>query len=141
MCIRDRNRIHVVQRGSHQDYLHLTRRIDIALDTFPYNGQTTSYDMLWMGVPVITLAGQTPASRLGLGLLANLGLTDLVASTPEQYVKIASGLAANLDRLRELRFTLREQMQCSVLMDERALTARTEAGYRHMWKMWCDRAA
>lgn len=134
------SRIQVVQRGSHQDYLHLTRQIDIALDTFPYNGQTTSYDMLWMGLPMITLAGETPACRLGLGLLANLGLTDLVASTPEQYVGIASALAANLDRLRDLRSNLRERMRCSVLMDERALTARTECAYRQIWKNWCERA-
>ena len=133
------SRICPVLRAPHRAYLEHARRIDIALDTFPYNGATTTYDMLWMGLPIITMAGEMPASRMGLGLLSNLGLTDLVAGTPDEYVRIASELAENLDRLRELRSTLRERVRCSVLVDERGTTARIEEVYQRLWADWCER--
>ena len=95
--------------------MHMARQyyhgIDIALDTVPYNGHTTSLDALWMGVPVVTLVGQTVVGRAGLCQLMNLGLPELIASGPEQYVQIAVELARDLSRLRGLRATLRQRMR------------------------------
>jgi protein O-GlcNAc transferase len=113
------------------------RGIDILLDTFPYNGHTTSFDALWMGVPVVSLAGSTAVSRGGLSILSNIGLPDLVASTPEQYVRIAAALAHDLPRLTNLRSTLRERMERSPLMDAPRFACNVESAYREMWRKWC----
>jgi len=98
-------------------YLRQYERIDIALDPVPYNGHTTSLDAMWMGVPVVTLVGTRVVGRAGLSQLTNLELTDLVAHTSEQYVRIAAELAKDLPRLAELRKTLRQRMEVSPLMD------------------------
>ena len=95
------DRIELLARLPRPQYLELYHRIDLGLDTFPYNGHTTSLDSFWMGVPVTTLVGQTVVGRAGLSQLTNLGLTELVAQTPEQYVQIATDLARNLPRLAE----------------------------------------
>ena len=117
--------------------MELYQRIDVGLDTFPYNGHTTSLDSFWMGVPVITLVGQTVVGRAGLSQLSNLGLQELIAQTPEQYVSIAAALAGDLPRLSQLRATLRERMQGSPLMDARRFARNIEAAYREMWRRWC----
>jgi predicted O-linked N-acetylglucosamine transferase (SPINDLY family) len=127
-----------VSRQPRPRYLELHHRIDIGLDTFPYTGQTTSLDAFWMGVPVVTLVGPTAVARAGLSLLANLGLPELVAETPEQFVSIAAGLANDLPRLSELRATLRERMQASPLMDAPPFARGVEAAYREMWRRWCS---
>jgi predicted O-linked N-acetylglucosamine transferase (SPINDLY family) len=119
------------------DYFRTYARIDVALDPFPYGGGTTSCDALWMGVPVVSLAGQTAVGRGGLSILSNLGLTDLVARDCEQYVRIAADLANNLPRLGELRATLRARMQNSPLMDTPRFAGNIEAAYRAMWQRWC----
>jgi protein O-GlcNAc transferase len=120
------------------DYLALYHRIDIALDTFPYNGHTTSLDAYWMGVPVVTLVGQTVVGRAGLSQLTNLGLTELVAETHEQYVQVAAQLAGDLSGLSNLRATLRQRMQQSPLMDAPRFARNIESAYREMWRRWCD---
>src|ERR1700689_864905 len=99
------------------EYFQLYHCIDVALDPFPYGGGTTTCDALWMGVPVVSLAGQTAVGRGGLSILSNVGLADLVASDSEQYVRIALELAGDLPRLSTLRATLRERMQKAPLMD------------------------
>ena len=111
--------------------------IDIGLDTVPYNGHTTSLDSFWMGVPVVTLVGPTVVGRAGLCQLMNLGLPELIASSPEQYVRIAAELAHDLPRLSKLRATLRERMQASPLMDAPRFARNIEAAYREMWRRWC----
>jgi protein O-GlcNAc transferase len=103
------------------------QRVDIALDTFPYNGTTTSCEALWMGVPVVTLAGTRHAARTGVSILTNCGLADLVAQSCEQYVSIACELAENAGLLREFRYGLRERMQVSPLMDGAGITRELEA--------------
>jgi predicted O-linked N-acetylglucosamine transferase (SPINDLY family) len=120
-------------------YLDAYNRIDVCLDTFPCNGATSSLDALWMGVPVVTLAGQTPAGRAGLSIATNLGLTDLVARTPEAYVAAAVGLAEDLVRLGELRSTLRARMEASVLMDAPRFARNMEIAVRTAWQRWCRR--
>ena len=93
--------------------MHLAayRDVDIALDTFPYHGTTTTCEALWMGVPVITMAGRTHASQVGVSLLNNVGLPELIASNSEHYVRIAAGLAADTSRLSEIRSTMRSRMK------------------------------
>jgi protein O-GlcNAc transferase len=111
--------------------------VDVAVDTFPYNGHTTSLDALWMGVPVVSLGGSAPVSRAGLSQLTNLGLADLVAHSEEDYVEIAVALAGDLPRLEELRSTLRRRLKNSVLMDAPHFARQVEEAYREMWRIWC----
>ncbi len=118
-------------------YLQLYHRIDLGLDTFPYNGHTTSLDAFWMGVPVVTLAGPTVVGRAGLCQLRNLDLPELIGESAEQFVEIAVRLAGDLPRLSLLRATLRERMQASPLMDASRFARNIEAAYRAMWKRWC----
>jgi predicted O-linked N-acetylglucosamine transferase (SPINDLY family) len=119
--------------------LKLYHRIDIALDTFPYNGHTTSLDALWMGVPVITLVGSTVVGRAGLSQLTNLQLLDLVAYTTDQFVECAVQLTSNPLKLQELRSTLRQRMEKSPLMDGQRFAANMAKAYRQMWGAWCDK--
>jgi predicted O-linked N-acetylglucosamine transferase (SPINDLY family) len=133
----DSSRIDMVGGQLHFDYLRTFQRIDIALDTFPYNGHTTSLDSFFMGVPVITLVGKTIVGRAGLSQLTNLRLAELIAQTPEQYIQIASNLAADRPRLAELRKTLRQRMQDSPLMDGQRFTRSLEDAFRTMWRAWC----
>jgi predicted O-linked N-acetylglucosamine transferase (SPINDLY family) len=121
--------------ANRRDYLELYREIDIALDPFPYNGVTTTCDALWMGVPVISLAGVTNVSRQGVRFLRNLGLDELLAGSPEKYVWIASELANDLPRLARLHGGLRERMSRSPLLDSRRLTREFETAYLNL----CER--
>ena len=124
-----------------EDYLRQYHRIDIALDPFPYTGGTTTCDALWMGVPVITLAGRTAVGRSGVSLLSHVGLQDFVATTQEQYVELASRLAGDLPRLAQLRAGLRQRMRASPLMDGPAFANSVENAYRLMWRAWCETIA
>lgn len=120
-----------------EQYLETYREIDLALDTFPYNGHTTSLDALWMGVPVVTRVGRSVVGRGGLSQLANLGLTELAASTDEQFVRLAVELAHDTPRLATLRASLRPRMTQSPLMDGARFAANVERAYRQMWTQWC----
>lgn len=126
-------------KRSRYDYFRLFQRVDLALDSFPYAGCNTTCDALWMGVPVVTLAGQTCMARQGASPPAHLGLYDLITETPEAYVHTALRLAADLPRLRELRRTLRERMSRSTLMNSQRFTRQLEEVYRRMWRHWCQR--
>jgi predicted O-linked N-acetylglucosamine transferase (SPINDLY family) len=117
--------------------LALYGEVDIGLDTYPYNGATTTCEALWMGVPVVTLCGRTHASRMGRSLLKAAGLGELVAETPEGYVQAVLTLAQDRERLAGLRAGLRERLRASALMDEPAHARALEAAYRHMWRQWC----
>jgi predicted O-linked N-acetylglucosamine transferase (SPINDLY family) len=117
--------------------LELYREIDIALDPFPYNGGTTTCDALWMGVPVVSLVGQTAVARAGLSLLSNVQLSDLAATSEEQYIDIATALATDLQRLAQIRANLRAQMLISPLMDQPYFARSVEAAYRSVWQTWC----
>jgi predicted O-linked N-acetylglucosamine transferase (SPINDLY family) len=119
------------------EYLQLYHHIDIGLDMFPYNGHTTSLDAFWMGVPVVTITGQTAVGRAGLCLLKNLGLPEMIADNPEQFVRIAAELAADLPRLNTLRAALRNRLENSPLMDAPRFARSVEAAYRSMWQRWC----
>jgi protein O-GlcNAc transferase len=131
------NRVDFVSREGRQNYLKYYNRIDLGLDTLPYNGHTTSIDSLWMGVPVITLVGKTVVGRAGLSQLSNVGLTELAATATEQFVQLATGAAADLPKLSELRRTLRERTRSSPLMDGERFVKDIESAYRQMWLTWC----
>jgi predicted O-linked N-acetylglucosamine transferase (SPINDLY family) len=118
-------------------HLALYGRMDIALDTFPYHGTSTTCEALWMGVPVVSLAGSSHVSRVGVSLLSNSGLAELVAGTEDDYVRIAVDLAGDRPRLSHLRATLRQRMAHSPLMDAPRYARNVEAAYRDMWRQWC----
>src|SRR5262249_25526012 len=126
-------RVEFVPRVPRLQYLDRYRDLDLTLDPFPYNGHTGNLDSLWMGVPVITLAGRTAVGRGGVSVLSNVGLTDLIARTPEQYVAIAVALANDRARLSALRAELRSWMRSSPLVDGPGYAADVEAAYRRMW--------
>jgi protein O-GlcNAc transferase len=115
--------------------------VDIALDPFPYNGGTTSFDSLAMGVPFITLAGDRPMARGGLSILMNVGLPELVANSPAQYVAIARALATDQPRLQMLRAGLRSRLAQSPPGDVARFTRDLEALYRTWWWRYCDSCA
>jgi protein O-GlcNAc transferase len=111
------------------DHLATYGRVDIALDTFPYNGTTTTCEALWMGVPLVTFAGKVHASRVGSSILSRIGLEELSAASVEGYLDVAAALAADKDRLVHLRTTMRDRMACSPLMDAERLAREMEAAF------------
>lgn len=130
------SRIHFVTHQRRGPYLRYYDQIDIALDPLPYNGITTTCDALWMGVPVITLKGNTAAGRAGASLLSTVGLKEFIASTPDDFLKIGSQLAGDLPQLADLRIHLRTQMEASPLMDAARFAGNMESAYRRMWHQW-----
>jgi predicted O-linked N-acetylglucosamine transferase (SPINDLY family) len=130
------DRLQFPSRQPWPEYMRTYGRIDIALDPFPWGGGITTCEALWMGVPVVSLVGRTAVGRGGASILANIGVPELVAQTPEQYVQIAAALARDLPRLAELRRTLRARMQASPLMDAPRFARNVEAAYRQMWRNW-----
>ena len=124
---------------NYADHLAVYSRIDVALDTYPYNGTTTTCDALWMGVPVLTHAGQTHVSRVGASLLCAMGMNDWITDSPDAYVARAIAAASDLEKLAELRSRLRETMRTSPIMDGPGLARELEGAYRTMWRTYCGR--
>jgi len=133
----DACRIEFVARVSTAEYFSQYNRIDVALDTFPYPGGTTTCDALWMGVPVVCLPGGTAISRGGLSVLSNVGLAEWAAGGVDEYVKIAVALAGDLKRLAAVRGSMRERMLGSALMNATEFTRGVEAAFLAMWRGWC----
>ncbi len=117
----------------------LTRigQMDVTLDPFPYGGGTTTMQSLWMGVPVVTLAGSTAFARNSVGPLTLAGLGDLVAQNRESYVETAASLVRDRENLARLRSGLRPRMQASLLTNAAAFTRTMEAAFRTMWRAYC----
>jgi len=120
------------------DHLDLYRHVDIALDPFPYNGTTTTFEALWMGVPVVTVTGDRHVARVSTMILRNLGLPELIASDTESYIKIATSLATDTSRIADYRRTLRGRLAASVLCDGPAYARRMQTALRDMWRDWCS---
>jgi len=116
------------------NHLESYNLIDIGLDTFPFNGAATTCEALWMGIPVITLTGTAYHSRVGISLLTNVGLSELIARTPDEYISIAVNLAKDLQRLQSLRVHLRHQMASSSLCDAKRFTNNLELCFRKICK-------
>ena len=123
---------------SRTGHLGTYNQVDIALDTFPYNGTTTTCEALWMGVPVVTLAGREHAGRVGASLLQQVELDSFIAESEQDYTDIAVNMAANLSHLAELRQKLRSSMNASRLCDRDGFTRAVEDAYRILWKKWCE---
>ena len=123
---------------SKAEHMGLYSQVDLCLDPFPYNGTTTTCDALWMGVPVITLAGRTHVARVGVSLVTHLGHPEWAVKTPDDYVAKCQELAADLPALANLRRGLREQMRQSPLCDAQRFIVHLEAAYRVMWSHWCQ---
>lgn len=121
------------------NHLRAYDRIDIGLDPFPYNGTTTTCEALWMGVPVVSLAGVGHVARVGASILTQCGLSDLVAQDEESYIATAAALAQDRDRLSELRRTMRTRLEASPLTDYAGHARAVEAAYRRMWRDWLAR--
>jgi protein O-GlcNAc transferase len=119
------------------EYFQALASVDIALDTFPYGGTTTTCGCLWMGVPVVTLAGERYSSRVSGSILSRMGLEEWVASSVEGYAAIARGKAADLATLAKLRSGLRERMAQSSVCRADIVVRELEEGYRWMWREWC----
>jgi predicted O-linked N-acetylglucosamine transferase (SPINDLY family) len=133
----DAARLDIRPRMAFEAFLAVHGEADIALDTFPYHGTTTTCFSLWMGLPVVTLAGAVHLSRVGVSLMSNLGRPEWVAREPAEYVEIAARLAADTDRLAGLRFGLRERMLRSPLTDGAGTARALENAFREMWTSWC----
>jgi len=134
-------RIELIGYLPFEQHLQLYNRIDIGLDTFPYHGTTTTCEAMWMGVPVITLAGESHVSRVGVSLLSTVGLSELVSESSGDYIQKAVRLANDVDRLQDLRAHLRPAMIRSPLTDATGFTRSLEGAYRQMWTRWCADAA
>jgi predicted O-linked N-acetylglucosamine transferase (SPINDLY family) len=130
----------LMMRGHMPDntqHLALYNEVDVALDTFPYTGTTTTCEALAMGVPVVTRAGETHHSRVGASLLTAVGRAEWIAPEEDAYVKIAVELAGDVGRLAELRPRLREELERSPLTDGSGHARHVEAAYREAWRTWC----
>ncbi len=134
------NRIEMLGRiESKHGHLSLYDRVDIGLDPFPYNGTTTTCEALWMGVPVIALAGDCHAGRVGISILHGVDLDELIAASPDEYWQLAKNLAGDRTRLADYRATLRTRMRNAPLMESAGFARDVEAVYRQIWRKWCVR--
>ena len=133
-----KERIQIYGWQSPLEHLQLYSQIDIALDTYPYNGCITTLEAMWMGVPVVSLVGENGyISRLGLSLLSRVELEFFAASTPAEYVAKAAALAQNRQALAKIRSSMRQRMVASGICDAKTFAASLEAAYRKMWHRWC----
>jgi protein O-GlcNAc transferase len=130
----------ILEAWDASSFEHLDRynQVDIGLDPFPYNGVTTSFEALWMGVPVVSMTGNSYTSRMGVSILSNLGLTDLIADSLEDYVTISTRLAKDFERLAQLRNELRARMTDSPLADGKRFTLDIENAYHEMWQSFAS---
>lgn len=137
----DAARVQVLPRMDLDRYFPLFDDVDIALDSLPYSGGTSTCDALWMGVPVVTAPGTRSASRSCASLLASAGLGDWIAASPAGYAELAASKAADRRALAGLRATLRQRLRASPVMDEARFTRALEAALRGMWREWCHNRA
>ncbi|MFH0998667.1 MAG: tetratricopeptide repeat protein [Pseudomonadota bacterium] len=132
-CHVDPGRLEIFGLLPFQSHLALYHRVDVALDTFPYNGTTTTCEAFWMGVPVIALEGISHASRVGVSLLTSVGLDSFIAGSVDDYIQKAVALSRDLAMLSSIRSRLREMMRDSPLMDAKSLTRSLEQVYETIW--------
>jgi protein O-GlcNAc transferase len=123
--------------GCEKSHFVIYNSIDLLLDAFPFTGHTTVVEALWMGVPAVTLAGNRFAARMAASVLTRVGLEELIARTPQQYVALAAQWADQWDRSENLRSSARERMRASPLCNGREFTQGLEEVYRKMWQTWC----
>ena len=127
------DRVAFMPRVALCEYLGLYNAVDISFDTFPYGGGTTTFDSLWMGVPVVAALGETPVSRSAASILTALGMEDWIAPSVDDFVDVAVARASDREALLSLRRELRPRMQDSLLTELPRYTRDLEAAYRAMW--------
>lgn len=133
-------RVEIVgQPMSMAEHLDLYRRVDIVLDTSPFNGSTTTFEALWMGVPVVTLVGDHLMARWAGSMLAKVGLQEFLTATPERYVALAASLADRPADLARLRASLRARVAASALCDADRAAKHLQRALRAVWRRWCRR--
>jgi protein O-GlcNAc transferase len=123
----------LAQTPEKDHHLGLYNEVDVALDTYPYNGATTTCEALWMGVPVVTLKGQTHTSRMGASILTAAGRPGWVAGTEGEFVDVAAGIAADAAARRHWRLQARHLLGCSELLDETGFTRSFEDMLQIAW--------
>jgi protein O-GlcNAc transferase len=132
-------RLTFYRRSNMHDYLQLHHQVDVCLDTFPYGGGTTTCHALYMGVPTLTIAGQTPAAVSSRSILSHAGIkTQFVAANPDEFLAKAQWCASHLDQLAALRSDLRERFKASNMMQPAVVAGGLEAALRHAWRRWCQ---
>ena len=136
----DVNRIEFVGLLNLADFLPLHHRIDLALDPFPYGGVTTTRHRLWMGLPLVTLAGSTPISRGSAGMLGRLGLSEHVATSLEEHVAAAIQMLTNQNQLLSLGAYMRGRLVGSTFFAAHAVTSDLESAYVQFYRRWCGLA-
>jgi predicted O-linked N-acetylglucosamine transferase (SPINDLY family) len=134
----DRDRLHLYGTRPMIDYLALHHQVDICLDTFPYNGGTTTLHALLMGVPTLTIAGTTPAGRTGVCAMSHVGLQEFAADSKENFVAKGVAWSKNLIALGEIRAGLRERFAQSAVGQPEVVAAGLERALRTMWDRWCN---
>lgn len=130
-------RIRFAGKRLRSDAMLLMAECDIALDSFPFNGHTTTCECLWMGVPVVTLSGATHAARVSASILGSIGLSEFVAYTTQRYTEIARWASEDLTSLAELRRGMRNRLLEAGFVESRRLSREVEAATRELWKIWC----
>ncbi len=133
-----RKRLSFYPRCGMGGYLALHHQVDICLDTFPYNGGTTTCHALWMGVPTLTMAGSTPPGRVGAILLSHVGLEGFIAKNKNDFVKKGQGVAQDITALAELRAELRLRFEQSAMGQPELIAEGLERALRIMWRRWCS---
>jgi len=136
----EHGRIHIRGRVDRQTHWRLYNQIDLALDTFPFNGAMTTLEGSWMGVPTVSLTGDKLVSRMGKTILTHIGLGSLAVTQTQQFIEKAVALAHDPILLAKLRAHLRPAMLASPLCDSRRLATELEKAYRCVWKQWCEKA-
>jgi len=133
----DPSRVDIVGPSSKEEHLACHNRVDIVLDAFPQVGGISTFEALWMGIPVITLYGHVPSSRGAASILQAVDLPETIAGDTEHYVDIALALAGDLDRLAALRRECRPRLLASPAGNPKLYVAEVEQAYRAMWRAWC----
>ncbi|PPR58607.1 MAG: hypothetical protein CFH07_00767, partial [Alphaproteobacteria bacterium MarineAlpha3_Bin6] len=123
---------------SRQTHLALYEQIDISLDPFPFNGATTTFEALSMGVPVISLLGKHFVDRVAASIVTHAGYPEFVAKTKEDYVELAKNLASDIDNLNNLRLSMRDNLHKSKICDGEPYCRNIETAFRDMWTTWCE---
>ncbi len=129
----ERSRVDLLSTHSHDEHIAGLGEIDVMLDTFPFNGGTSTYEGLWMGLPVVTMVSPRMVGHFGESILEPLGLGEWIARSEEEYVACAANLASHLPRLAEIRAGLRDRFVNSSLCDADAYTREIEDAFRRMW--------
>jgi len=119
-------------------YYDLISGVDIALDTFPYGGGTTTFDALWMGVPVLTAVGELPVSRSAASVLSALDMDAWIAPSISDFVEVAVARAADRQDIAHQRRTLRARLEASPMTDPARFARNMEAAFRQMWRAHCE---